>query len=906
MWGSTLQTTQWGSRSRTRGRRTANLFSTIALIFDDGRPVEYDGYQGRDPAKPGALVAAMQVDAIRHMTMSSGRPYSITALPVAAGTPTLATYTAVLVLHGCSVPTDGDRLHLIADLIDGCRSPSQGSQVYALHPDIEAVGGPDSAILHEYDHAFAPSVPPAYLATMGLKNATETGSDPLFALDLSFLDARRLARQPTIGNALTIGALVSSASSALAWPTAAHRIAFVSLSQYDDAVLESIQGEVDRADASTLPPGGISWHPYASNSGNWRACASLLVDTLDAALCFDAQSVLACLACGLPFALHSEALTRGGGLASLLEQSLGADVVSQIAFSLDGDPWMDDALERALALPAQTWVEARTALRTLALTRIRMSLLNMLGSKKRRVLYASPRDLLSGRVDRDLDSLHETNIWSLSILLDQANLSKVRAWYYGEIDGAWRPLLSSGRASEVARLLLYNVSRRLCHPMAELSALVQALLRGDVPPAVLASEALQHELSSVAVRNPMELPGIPLVLPKALLDAYRLVVDSHSFDLFQGLHRSGWNYALQGLYGLDARIRPSEGAYDELPELLLDTYVDRTFHWGRSVLAARGIVPFRTPWAGVVHHTFDTGNGPHNCEQLFACQDFLESLPACKVLIALSEDLASKLRGALASAGFGDSVPVVSAVHPTELDAPAFSMDKFAQNPSRQIVQVGAWLRDTFAVYDLHLAPAAPSSRGAIGGTSANPWGVRPAVLIGPEMQGHFMPANFMEAIQAAVGSLDSGAVQDPGTMSRGAPANKFLAGFVRSLASQVDGVTVHAELSDAAFDDLLSRNVVFLQLDDCSAVNTVVECIARATPVFVNRLPALEELLGRDYPGFYAHRNEVPIMLSDRTRVQRMHDWLRALDRSRLSLQAFVRSIAASLGAAVVSPAPV
>lgn len=912
MWAS--KSTQRGTpRSRARGRRPASVFSTIALIFDDGRP---EGYQGRDPAAPGALIAAMQVDAIRQMIMSSGRPYIITALPVAAGTPTQASYTAILVLHGCGVPPDGSRLHLIADIIDGCRSPSQGSQVYALHPDIQAVGGPESAILHEYDHAFAPAVPPAYLASLGIKNASTTASDPLFALDLSFLDAKRLARQRSLPSSgtkdnLTIGALVSTVSSALAWPTAAHRIAFVSLSEHDDAVLTNIQEDLAGADPSVLPPGGITWHPYAESGGDWRACTSLMVDSLDAALCFDEQSVLACLACCVPFAVHSEALASGGGLAALLEQSLGNEALQQITFSLDGDPWMDDAVERALGFPPQVWTDARSALRALALTRIRMPLLNMLASKQRRMLYASPKELLSGRVDRDLDSLHETNIWSLSSLLGQANLSKLRAWYYGEIDSAWRPLLSDGRASDTARLLLYNASRRLCHPPTALKTLAQALLLGEVPPATLASEALAAELEALTAGSPMELPSIPLVVPKALLDSYRLVVDAHSFDLFQGLHRSGWNYALQGLYGLDARIRASEGAYDELPELLLDTYVDRTFHWGRSVLAARGIVPFRTPWAGVVHHTFDTSNGPHNCVQLFDCREFRESLSACKLLIALSEDLAAQLRGALASAGFGESVPVVSAVHPTELDAPAFSMDNFAQNPSRQIVQVGAWLRDTFAVYDLRLAPPSSSAapiRGpglAVNGTPTNPWGVRPAVLIGPEMQGHFMPDNFVQSIEAAVGSLESGgaAPVDPGTMSRGAPANKFLAGFVRSLADQIQGVTVHTELSDADFDDLMSRNLVFLQLDDCSAVNTVVECIARATPIFVNRLPALEELLGRDYPGFYASRNEVPIMLSDRGRVQRMHDWLRALDRSRLSLQTFVKSVIASLGAAVTAP---
>jgi len=58
--------------------------------------------------------------------------------------------------------------------------------------------------------------------------------------------------------------------------------------------------------------------------------------------------------------------------------------------------------------------------------------------------------------------------------------------------------------------------------------------------------------------------------------------------------------------------------------------------------------------------------------------------------------------------------------------------------------------------------------------------------------------------------------------------------------------------LSDEQYDDLLSRNVVFLELFDCSAKTIVVECMAHNTPVVANRHPALEEYLGRAYPLCY------------------------------------------------------
>ncbi len=70
--------------------------------------------------------------------------------------------------------------------------------------------------------------------------------------------------------------------------------------------------------------------------------------------------------------------------------------------------------------------------------------------------------------------------------------------------------------------------------------------------------------------------------------------------------------------------------------------------------------------------------------------------------------------------------------------------------------------------------------------------------------------------------------------------------------------------LSNDDFDSLLTRSVVFVDLIDCSANNVVIDCIARATPLLVNRRPALEEYLGRDYPLFYDSLEEAEAHLQD------------------------------------------
>ena len=63
------------------------------------------------------------------------------------------------------------------------------------------------------------------------------------------------------------------------------------------------------------------------------------------------------------------------------------------------------------------------------------------------------------------------------------------------------------------------------------------------------------------------------------------------------------------------------------------------------------------------------------------------------------------------------------------------------------------------------------------------------------------------------------------------------------------------------------------------SANNAVVECIVRNTPLVVNRLPALEEYLGKDYPLFF-DRIEDATRLFAVDKILEGHTYLKDLDK--------------------------
>ena len=70
-------------------------------------------------------------------------------------------------------------------------------------------------------------------------------------------------------------------------------------------------------------------------------------------------------------------------------------------------------------------------------------------------------------------------------------------------------------------------------------------------------------------------------------------------------------------------------------------------------------------------------------------------------------------------------------------------------------------------------------------------------------------------------------------------------------------------------YDELLCNNIVMIPLYNASANNSVLEIIQTNIPAFVTRLPATEEYLGKDYPMFYSHYNEINEIIKTRETLQ-------------------------------------
>ncbi len=299
-------------------------------------------------------------------------------------------------------------------------------------------------------------------------------------------------------------------------------------------------------------------------------------------------------------------------------------------------------------------------------------------------------------------------------------------------------------------------------------------------------------------------------------------------------HRSGWAYVLEALTPL---LKPGG--------VILDPFIEASFCWDLAENVKSGELPYRKDWICFIHnppgipewHEYDSA--PQSIFNLSAWQD---SMPACRGIYVFSETMAQWVREKL-------EVPVAAVMHPSEPAEQIFSYEKFLANPVRRIVQIGSWLRRLHSIALLDVK----SLRKAL----LSP---RPA------------PDPHLESL------LKREAEHEPAARNADWRAVEFL-------TYQAPG----------DYDRLLSNNIVFLDLYDTVVNNTVLECIVRRTPVLCNRLPALEELLGVDYPLFFSSLAEAAVKAEDLPLLEKAHRHLARMPLDLFSQSRFRQAIVQS-----------
>lgn len=414
---------------------------------------------------------------------------------------------------------------------------------------------------------------------------------------------------------------------------------------------------------------------------------------------------------------------------------------------------------------------------------------------------------------------------------------------------------------------------------------------------------------------------------------------------YSGVHRSGWQYVYEKINYL----------HNSKSELYLDLYLDRTFHWNKEVNKFLNLIPYTKNWIGFVHHTFETGFSDYNCYNLLDNPDFIESLKVCKGLFVLSRDLCIKFQKEFFKRGI--ETPVFNLTHPTEvpkvikgdcsLTIPLWNYNQFINNKDKKIINVGAWLRNIFSFYYLNL----PNKYTFIHNKSGFPWckvkvkdNIRKVCLKGGHMNNYFPSLNFTNDLgqfleetnqfpvnpnasannscqnssgnscnncsgnscqnscqNTSHNSSTNASGNASGNASQNAScdsqiANNWYRHFHDHMRDTINSVDLINQLTNEQYDDLLTKNIVFINLVDASAVNTVIECIVRNTPIVVNDHPAVKEMLGEDYPLYYTSNidlyntnKEIEALLSNTNNIKKANKYLEQLDKTKYTIEYFI-----------------
>ena len=285
-----------------------------------------------------------------------------------------------------------------------------------------------------------------------------------------------------------------------------------------------------------------------------------------------------------------------------------------------------------------------------------------------------------------------------------------------------------------------------------------------------------------------------------------------------GAHRDGWNFVLQSLL-------ENIGHNDQA--IGFDGFMEKTFVWNFGSYATD-----RTkPWIGVAHRPPEI---PHFYDwksrlQFYDVPQYHLASENNVGLITVSTDHAEHLKSLL-------NKPVFTVLHPTNHDVPKWD-PRTVQASSLRVVQIGSWLRKLHSIF---LLPEGPYQK----------------TILAKSKSELFASERFVGERM----DLDSRGEFDE---------------------SQYDTAEILGFLGNDQYDELLCSSVVFLDLYAATANNTVLECIARHTPIVVRRLPATEEYLGADYPLFFDDLNQASQLLSDSEKILEANAYL--IERAKI-----------------------
>jgi hypothetical protein len=246
-------------------------------------------------------------------------------------------------------------------------------------------------------------------------------------------------------------------------------------------------------------------------------------------------------------------------------------------------------------------------------------------------------------------------------------------------------------------------------------------------------------------------------------------------------------------------------------------------------------------WFGFIHLT--PASPDYLCQlnlnYLFTLETFKQSLINCLFLLSLSPYVTKFIRNKLHELGL--NIKVFTLFHPTDINCPKFTLGNYMNNSNKCVIQIGQQLRKVTSIYRLN------TTFNKIWLTGFRDINRIKNILSNESKYFNYNDLNYDDVEMKYLNSFDE-------------------------------------------YDKLLSENIVFIELFDAAANNTIVECIARNTPILVNKLPGVVDYLGEEYPLYFNNLDDIHDLLTYKN-IENTYLYLKNLNKDFLDVKHFTKN---------------
>jgi hypothetical protein len=253
----------------------------------------------------------------------------------------------------------------------------------------------------------------------------------------------------------------------------------------------------------------------------------------------------------------------------------------------------------------------------------------------------------------------------------------------------------------------------------------------------------------------------------------------------------------------------------------------------------------------------------------------------------------------------GINIKVYSFVHPTEINVPQFDIKKFKLNGNKKLLHIGGWLRDIYSFYKLDIKTVKIKEN--IFKTRDH--SIVKCIVKGKYMNNYFPEQFFLNKLYNILCSnlpncnppncstpncstpncsTPNCSTPNCSCVSENNITNNWYKLFYKDIKLTMNTVIFQEHLENDDYDKLFIDNIVFLNVVDCSAINTLIECIVRNTPIIVNRHPAIVELLGEKYPLYFTDTKEIEMLLNN---IESGYKYLKKLNKEIYCVDYFIKT---------------